>query len=547
MTKFSAAVLGDREGQSQGSESAASRRHFYAGFVVLVALSVGVGFLGGRFSATGLLSSPLPPSSSSSNYHGYPPLYGKIPEKTFWFYYDKGFNPMPSKIVDLCIQTFCHNNPDWNVEFVDDINIFQYLHPTALPTKFFEMSVPANKKDVVVAALLAMYGGAAIDTTVINLKSLTPMWDRMVSEGKSAHIFWYNMEGQTWDGSDTAAAYFFMARRDTGIFRRYSQDIVMRTGDGIDGSAFSHVGDYVAFAGHSLEPIIVEIDSSLPVCATTKPQDMCIPPKEHHVSGNQDLNNVKVTLVDPMNADMGIQFGWYAWTALGWKNQSEQGVVPGSVEPKPDANLQSSAGELWKAYLHRRQHEEFRMIKTFGAGGEWARLHPDKLLLPLETPDSEHNILSKWFHDAGLDPQSRATCNSRSKSAEESNGQMYVLGQIGTNFCPTGTKKVFEKEECHTAAASFLKLPVGTWKGGLSDWIEEPSGCFLNMYKQVFYNTNSNGRANVRCQPICKLATHQRKERARALGTLETRDQKRWLRNAGKKPASTSQRISVQE
>ena len=30
---------------------------------------------------------------------GYPPKYGKIPEKTIWFFYDKGFDPMPKRLV----------------------------------------------------------------------------------------------------------------------------------------------------------------------------------------------------------------------------------------------------------------------------------------------------------------------------------------------------------------------------------------------------------------------------------------------------------------
>ena len=37
----------------------------------------------------------------------YPPKYGKIPEKTIWFYYNKGWDPMPNRLVELCVQTFC--------------------------------------------------------------------------------------------------------------------------------------------------------------------------------------------------------------------------------------------------------------------------------------------------------------------------------------------------------------------------------------------------------------------------------------------------------
>lgn len=347
-------------------------------------------------------------------------MYGTVPEKTIWFYYNKGFSPMPSKIVDLCIQSFCKNNPDWNIEYVDDNNLLQYVHRKSLPTKFFDLPVPANKKDIAMGALLAMYGGVAADSTMINLKSLTYWWDQMLLEGKDAFFYWYRLTEQ-WGRGDSVAAYFIMARRDTGIFRRYTQDIIMRLGDGIYPSAIP--GDpYIAYAGNSIEPIVLEINSSLPVCSEQKEEDiddpkLCTKPREYHVANNSELNNVKIMLLDPRDPDVGTQFG-QAWIALGMKGASD-----GTWTPRPNPDSPDSDGALWREYQHRLGYENFRMIKLFGGGGEWAKKHPSQLIMPVGTPAEEDNILSMWFKDAGLDPSNHQAC----KKLPESHGKRNQL------------------------------------------------------------------------------------------------------------------------
>lgn len=346
----------------------------------------------------------LQPSLALPGLPGNPKFYGKIPEKTIWFYWDKGFNPMPSRIVDLCIQTFCANNPDWNVEFVSDQNLLDYVSPEMLPSTFWSWASAANKKDMVMANVLALYGGVAVDSTILNLKSLNVLWNRMLQEGADSVIYWYRLI-EPWGAEDSAAVWFFMARRDTGIFRRYAQDIKANFGDVLD---TSQVGGnpYLAFGSGSLEPIMVEVNASLPLCMNAPTLSAATRAKcataasKYHMSRNGNLNNTKVVLLDPNNRSSGPQLN--IWEPLCINRVGE------CPTPTPQ-----NAAALWQEYEARKSDPYFTMIKLFAQGGTFAKSHPELLL-----QNTEANILSDWFKDAGLEPDKPSRCKAQLEKQE---------------------------------------------------------------------------------------------------------------------------------
>ena len=335
---------------------------------------------------------------------GNPRRYGQVPEKTIWFYWDKGFNPMPSRIVDLCIQSFCANNVDWNFEFVSDANLLDYVSPEMLPSAFWSWPKGANKKDIVMANLLALYGGVAADSTILNFKSLNVLWQKMLHQGADAVVYWYRLH-EPWQFEDSAAAWFFMARRDTGIFRRYAQDIKGNFGDVLD---ISQAGGnpYLAFATGSMEPIMMEINLSLPLCKTDKTLDPKVKMKcatgatKYHTTSNGNLNNTKVVMFDPNDRRMGPQL-----------NSCAKPLCINLAGKCPTPTVENS-GELWQDYLDRKSDPLFTMIKLFGGGGEFAKQNPELLL-----SDKEDNILSKWFKEAGLRPDEPSRCKAKLATA----------------------------------------------------------------------------------------------------------------------------------
>jgi len=319
----------------------------------------------------------------------YPPKYGKVPEKTLWFFYDKGFRPVPNVLMGLCVATWKLNHPDWNFEFISDSNLFEYVHPRWLPDKYFTQEHPANKKDVVMGALLAAYGGVAADGTIINFKSITPWWDELVV-GNQTFRGWRYSWGET-------VGWFWMARRDSGVLRRYVSDVTLRMGQNVKGSAIPGK-TYLALAAGSMDPILEEIDSSLTVCREVMPegrQEECSQGKLYHHNDNKDLKNQKLAILDPRHRDYGPELTGMAEL----------------IEPTDEPLWSAASGQqIWKDYESKKNNDNFMIAKFFNAGGKWAKAAKkiEDFIKPDGTPDAEVNIFGALFKAAGLSPQRAA-------------------------------------------------------------------------------------------------------------------------------------------
>ena len=51
------------------------------------------------------------------------------------------------------------------------------------------MHQPVSTKDMVMANVLALYGGVAADSTILNFKSLNVLWNRMLTDAADAVIW----------------------------------------------------------------------------------------------------------------------------------------------------------------------------------------------------------------------------------------------------------------------------------------------------------------------------------------------------------------------
>lgn len=326
----------------------------------------------------------------------YPAKYGRVPEKTLWFYWNTGNPPL---FLQLCLETWkLHHQQDWNIELLSDGNLLEYLHPAWLPQDFptFSLDSPANRKDCVMAAILAAYGGVAADYSIIARTSITSWWDDLVEGGYTYRGFFYRLE-EPWRGLDGNAVWFLMARRDSGIFRRYSQDLRLRFGShrgtSEDGTNYqSH--PYLRTGCGTLDSIIEEVNSSLPRCR----EDTSLPEEERarcpqpvpgaHVPANLYLNNVKVSLSDPQSRNSGPQLP----TDLLWE-----------LFDSNEKSTKVKFAALWDVYVDRkaRGKNDFKMVKFFRTGGNWAKTQTSRAAL-LEPDGPEEGIFSALFKDAGL-------------------------------------------------------------------------------------------------------------------------------------------------
>ena len=86
---------------------------------------------------------------------------------------------------------------------------------------------------------------------------------------------------------------------------------------------------YLAFATGTIEPIMVESNSSLPLCMTDSivdPRKTCATSTKDHVAANQDLNHAKVVFVYPHDQRHDPELN--TWPALCINNDEEKCPIP---------------------------------------------------------------------------------------------------------------------------------------------------------------------------------------------------------------------------
>lgn len=163
----------------------------------------------------------------------FPDKFNKNPEKTIWIYMTE--EDSESKLVQRCVETVEKNKGTFQKVVVKEDTIAEYLHPLWLPRGWDSLQDSVMKKRIAMAALVAVYGGIALETTVVLLKPLDDLWNKIdpsvVPSGvvKQALVFWnIDTAGQHHDFKHGVSSWCFMARRDSGIFRRYLQEIKFR-------------------------------------------------------------------------------------------------------------------------------------------------------------------------------------------------------------------------------------------------------------------------------------------------------------------------------
>ena len=68
------------------------------------------------------------------------------------------------------------------------------------------------------ANVLALYGGVAADSTILNFKSLNVLWNRMLTDGADA-VIWLEIDPDVFCIRANASNCFFF-QRDTQLFHR---------------------------------------------------------------------------------------------------------------------------------------------------------------------------------------------------------------------------------------------------------------------------------------------------------------------------------------
>lgn len=98
----------------------------------------------------------------------------KLP-KTIWFSWMQGLDNAPL-VVQKCYESWIAHNPEWNVVFIDENNIHEYI-----PSQHGQVSRQVFS-DIIRINLLAVYGGVWVDATCFCVKALDSwIYDYMAS------------------------------------------------------------------------------------------------------------------------------------------------------------------------------------------------------------------------------------------------------------------------------------------------------------------------------------------------------------------------------
>lgn len=200
--------------------------------------------------------------------HDLPQMYGKVIEKTIWSYWHDPIDCPNSTVctlppqIQLCVETVRRNRGSFDYRIVHMNEIEDYVNWLELPLHFKTLK-PPHQKDALMNALLARYGGVALDISTVLLRPIDDYWDEMVSRRATFHGYMYRINGQSWRHAEVSVVWFLMTRRE-GIFSTAVRNQVIGMGDKVDTNLYHHW--YLALGDQTLLPILSMYNYTLPKC-----------------------------------------------------------------------------------------------------------------------------------------------------------------------------------------------------------------------------------------------------------------------------------------
>jgi len=206
---------------------------------------------------------------TASRGHQVPEMYGQVQEKTIWAYWHDPVNCPNSTMcslppaVQFCTESVRRNRGSFDYRILHRDEVDRYVNMFELPIHWDSLARPALQKDALMNALLARYGGVALDISAILFRPLDDMWDEMVVQGATFRGYVYRLNGEPWSHAEVTAVWFLMSRRE-GIFSTAVRNQVIGMGDRVSTHAYRQW--YFAFGDQTLLPILSMFNYSLPRC-----------------------------------------------------------------------------------------------------------------------------------------------------------------------------------------------------------------------------------------------------------------------------------------
>jgi len=261
--------------------------------------------------------------------------------------------------------------------FLHRDEIAKYLSLTELPLRWAALDQRVQQ-DAVHNALLARYGGVALDVSTILLRPLDDYWDKMVAKGATFRGYMFRLNGQPWRHPESTPYWFLMSRRE-GIFSGAVRSQVIGMGDKFHASS-----DYPmkrnACGDQTLIPLLMMLNYSLPRCVDDS--SVRLPPYRWHADFShycperrspewwQGLsgparNDTKILLQDPRDGPL-FPFAWLdmeTWNVSGKDQPPRSANEQFLWDQTPGAPMQgvncTTQQEFWQNFVFPRYSANF--------------------------------------------------------------------------------------------------------------------------------------------------------------------------------------------
>jgi len=325
--------------------------------------------------------------------HIMPEMFGKVREKTIWsFWHDPEHCPSSSNCrmpahLKLCIQSVHRNRGtfDHRVLHLDDAR--RYVNLLELPLHWYFLQ-PVQQKESLMNALLARYGGVALDISTVLLHPLDAYWDEMVLQEATFRGFMYRTNGRPWERPEATAPWFLMSRRE-GVFSTAVRNQMVNL------CAARHYPE-LGLGDHTITPVLGGFNYSLPACADdeTVQDPMACPgasqPRFLQGVTAEPKTDGRLMLKDPRDGPH-LPFAFLDDFGMGTWQVSNTSELPGHPAEC------GSPSECWEKVVLPRYHlGSLVFVKLFRSGGALRTLGPKELLA------SRQSFFYRWLELAGL-------------------------------------------------------------------------------------------------------------------------------------------------
>lgn len=347
--------------------------------------------------------------------HQFPKMYGQVKEKTIWSFWSDAENcPYKARCVMppyalLCAETVQRHRGGFDYRFLHLDDVQDYVSMAELPLHWYKLQ-PKQQQESLFNALLARYGGVALDVGTILFRPLDDHWDAMVLANATFRGYMYRMNGQSWSQPESTATWFMMSRRE-GLFA--TAVMTQRTSMC---RAYRH--PTLALGDHTLTPILSMFNYSLPKCyEDTTVSDKAACPEfaqPNWASGitGSERSDRKLMLEDPRDGPELHFISRSRDMGLGqWKVSNA--TIFNAVEflpPKGAINACSSMYECWqRIFLFRFRSSKMPFLRLIDDPKSLARFSRRELLSDNDT------YFYHWLSLSGLNKEQLSPDAGRSE------------------------------------------------------------------------------------------------------------------------------------